>query len=504
MNNSFTSHERPYSQARQRSRNYSATKSTANNEGLSLGALYNSAMANNTKTDDLSNRLDSSITKEASNNTHYAPQRYLHIKNDKPFTTLQKCYPVIKKETKAYSKALYNSSEVTDPSLCTAESTLSFLKGKTGYKGDAKQGTAIPAMATLLEQKQQIMRLGSNDSRTRKNSTGRKYQTIDREYYSAGTAGLRGSHNGLNASVNMSFEKEKYSQSFIQDKDRGSAVLRDSVIGMKGIDPKVLEDYQKRHKAFVDSMKILQEMASQVDISNEHVINCIKKLNDTTGNEDNTWNESYKELLFSELGEMLEQKIQYRPLNEKMKKEQIEDFGTKVAMYLKRIGEGLTKQGNPETALMLMTLNKILALELEDIFASYVFQIKILKQNPEKELIMELAKERAKNKQLNVMMNLRKIGFHDASMELHRQIERYKSDRNEFEDQIKRQEGLIQSLLKQVKRGLTKPLELERTRSKRKKKPVNGEKRRHSLDLDAIAAVQDVRPDFLPERRKKK
>jgi len=271
----------------------------------------------------------------------------------------------------------------------------------------------------------------------------------------------------------------------------------------KGISQETMNDFEEKHQTFLKNMKVLDRLAADVSVTHEFVAECIQNYKrggtyaDGGDKEKAHELESVNELILHELGDLLNSKVRSRKLEERLQKSDIETFGGKVTMYLKKIAESLVNQGCLENAMMLMTINKIMAVELEDVYASYVVQLERQRKNPEKDLITELMREKAKNKQLTIMMKLRQAGYKESSYELNEKVARYRQDNRDLEEQLKAKDAYINTLVSHIENGLKAPLpkpnKVERYDhgESPKLRSIKGARKRLSVDFGTTTTEND-------------
>ena len=465
---------------------------------------------------------ESQVNKDNLNHSPKQPQTYyLYARYNKPFTDLHKCFaytkgtsrlqPISPEKNKTSSIRLIEKVE-SDSSPESNNNPLSYLKAKIDF-------TPPPLWGAKQSNNASIVNLGEERS-TPQSPVGRidltksELSPESRRYRSVGKR-LNGYPNSVSAQRNLSWKRsgtvstnvtshvsfdtlaERNKQARLGLKTQVQEPRR--VVINNGVSRNVIEDFDEKNQLFMKNMKVLESLATEVSVGHEFISNCVQQMEKKRkenmsvieiSEDEIKKNEDFRDLMFHELGEILNNKIKSRKLEEKLKKSDIESYGEMMSMYLKKIAEGLVNQGCPESAMMLMTINKIMALELEDVFTSYVIQLELAKKNRdllEKDTLAELAQEKAKNKQLGVMMKFRHAVHQDKLRDMQTKYERYLMESQDLRQQVKAKDAYIEELLKHIRRGLTKPIPI-RSKMKRKKNIIGKKKRRYSDNLDMLSS----------------
>ena len=245
-------------------------------------------------------------------------------------------------------------------------------------------------------------------------------------------------------------------------------------------------------------MKTLQNLGSEVDIGHEYIVDQISKLNEKMHREekedDSTQIErmdGLRNILLNDIEDVIDKKLKYINKKKKLSKDEIEGFGVRFSMYLRKVAEGLLKQGNPHDALIMTALNKILALELEEMFASYIIEINILKRDSDKIAVSELVEEKENTKHLEAVLKMKQAEYKDSSREAEYRIENLKQQNQELQQQLREKEAYTQNLLEQIKAGLNKPLP-PKSLTKLKYRMLDKKTRKYSFDLNEVYPQKDL------------
>ena len=450
---------------------------------------------------------------------------YLYARYNKPFTDLHQCTSYVKgssrlqpisPEKSKNSSVRLSEKASPDSSPDSDKNPLSYLRTKIDFLPVPLWGAkhSNNASMTNIEDEKISTRLPVGRIDLKRGETmpeSKRYRSVGKRIngYSSNMStqrilsAKRSPNGSTNVTSHVSFDttvdRNKHARIGFKPQIEKPRI----VIVNSGVTRNVLEDFEEKHQAFVKNMKVLDSLAAEVSVGHEYIANCIKEVEKKRkGNlpgkleiseEDIQKNENFREVIFHELGEILNKKLKSRKLEEKLKKSDIESHGEMVSMYLKRIAEGLVHQGCSESAVMLMTMSKIIALELEDVFTSYVIQLELSKKNGDgikKDILESLEKEISKNKQLKVMMKFKNAVHQDKMQEMEGKYQRYLLEANDLRQQLRTKEAYIEDLLKHIKRGLTRPIPM-RTRIKgkvKKGKVVGRRKRAYSDNLDALSS----------------
>ena len=92
-------------------------------------------------------------------------------------------------------------------------------------------------------------------------------------------------------------------------------------------------------------------------------------------------------VLLSQVDDVVNEKLNSRIFRRKLKKDHFEEIGVNVAMYMRKLMDRLVEKGDLEGALMASSLNKYIAVELEDIWTNYLLQIDLARKDPYRDLI---------------------------------------------------------------------------------------------------------------------
>jgi len=461
--------------------------------------------------------------KGSTQNNFYSPHPpqstyYLFSRVNKPFTELHKVNAFTKptpkssilSDNKSFAFVNKNSKE---PGNCSfdPERPLNYLRTKIDVESPSpgnlwKQNTSVPhiqdynagplspsARAELARQNEaasevkRYISVGKRVSNNQLMSSGIT-SLASRRRNSTSTRPSKGPsmHNtGLTMPMGYDSTAERYKEPR-ESHSRRTLVTR-------GISQETFQDFEEKHQVFLKNMKVLDRLAADVSVTHEFVAECIQNYKRGAAYPDGGEKEraheleSMNQVILHELGDLLNSKVRSRKLEERLQKSDIESFGGKVTMYLKKISESLVNQGCLENAMMLMTINKIMAVELEDVYASYQVQLERHRKNPEKDLITELMREKAKNKQLNIMMKLRQASYKENLDELNEKVTRYREENKDLEEQLKSKDAYIGTLVSHIENGLKAPLpkpKVERYHNDESPKPRNIKNTRKRLSVD--------------------
>jgi len=249
----------------------------------------------------------------------------------------------------------------------------------------------------------------------------------------------------------------KLLQKVQRDEEQMKAQIHEQVEKVK---EELFGEHEHSHQEFMQNMKLLTKTTHEIDVNHRFVMNKLseKKVQDALNKanlskldldpkelqaeldaEMEYLRETFKmeKVIIHEVDEQVKQKLKARGIKKRLKKHTIDEFGANTTYYFRKIMDRMIERGDFEGALMISSLNKIVAIGLEDIWTNYTIQLDLIKKNPHEDLMDEIQKSKFTIEQQRILLKKKEEDTNLLVSLLTKQLERAQEEKKFLEQMLK-------------------------------------------------------------------